>query len=205
MNKIPTICYEDIYEFCEAVDTEFCRRYYSSKSGEAIVDISIFAKYEKAREIINILTDYDYEIANIEFHDPEFEGYYDEYVITLCSRLSNNDTPEIWCEPSKRNGEYLINEANATYILDECNSKLVPKVQTDNTYFVELEDEIEDEYDDFADNLECGNCEECHIFDDSDDEEIQKDNKYVTIELTPEEAAIWDMIYHSFGLIKYLI
>ena len=190
MNKIPTICYEDIYEFCETVDNEFCKRYYSSKSGEAVVDISIFAKYEKAREIINILTEYDYEIANMEFHDPEFEGYDDEYVITLCSRLSNNDTPEIWCEPAKRNGEYLINEADATYILDECNSKLVPKVQTDVTYFVELEDEIEDEYDDFAHDLECGNCEECHC----DDEE------YVDLKLTRDEMETLHMLCHIFDV-----
>lgn len=43
MNKIPTICFEDIYEFCEAMDSEFNRRYYASKSDES-VDISIFAK-----------------------------------------------------------------------------------------------------------------------------------------------------------------
>ena len=52
MNKIPTICFEDVYEFCEAMDSEFNRRYYASKSDEA-VDISIFAKYDNARKIIN--------------------------------------------------------------------------------------------------------------------------------------------------------
>ena len=51
MNKIPTICFEDVYEFCEVVDSEFNRRYYASKSDEA-VDISIFAKYDNARKII---------------------------------------------------------------------------------------------------------------------------------------------------------
>jgi hypothetical protein len=54
MNKIPTICFEDIYEFCEAMDSEFNRRYYASKSDES-VDISIFAKYDNARKIINLL------------------------------------------------------------------------------------------------------------------------------------------------------
>ena len=99
MNKIPTICFEDIYEFCEAMDSEFNRRYYASKSDES-VDISIFAKYDNARKIINILTDYDYELANINFHDPEIDGYEDEFIITLCARISNHDTPEIWVEPA---------------------------------------------------------------------------------------------------------
>ena len=31
MNKIPTICFEDIYEFCESLDSEFNRRYYAFK------------------------------------------------------------------------------------------------------------------------------------------------------------------------------
>lgn len=49
MNKIPTICFEDIYKFCESMDSEFNRRYYASKSDESI-DISIFAKYDNARK-----------------------------------------------------------------------------------------------------------------------------------------------------------
>ena len=68
MNKISTICFEDIYEFCESMDSEFNRRYYASKSDES-VDISIFAKYDNARKIINILTDYDYELANINLEE----------------------------------------------------------------------------------------------------------------------------------------
>ncbi len=101
MNKISTICFEDVYEFCEAMDSEFNRRYYPSKQDET-VDISIFAKYENARKIINILTEYDYELANVNFHDPETDGYEDEFLITLCARISNYDTPEIWVEPAKR-------------------------------------------------------------------------------------------------------
>ena len=204
MNKIPTICFENVYDFCETVDSEFNRHYYASKSDEA-VDISIFAKYDNARKIINILTDYDYKIANVNFNDPKIDGYEDEFVITLCARLSSYDAPEIWVEPAKRKDGYLLNEANATYILDECNSALLPKAGTVQTYFVKLKEDVEDEYDDFADDLECGNCEECHIFDDSDDEENAKDDVYATVELTPEESQILDMLYHAFGLLKYVV
>ena len=181
MNKIPTICFEDVYEFCEAMDSEFNRRYYASKSDEA-VDISIFAKYDNARKIINFLTDYDYELANINFNDPETDGYEDEFLITLCSRISNHDTPEIWVEPAKRKDGYLLNEADATYILDECSSALLPKVETDKIYFVELKEDIDDEYDDFADNLELGNCYDCCCHHDCVDCDMD-DEEYVNVTL----------------------
>ena len=130
MNKIPTICFEDVYEFCEAMDSEFNRRYYASKSDEA-VDISIFAKYDNARKIINLLTDYDYELANINFHDPDIDGYEDEFIITLCARISNHDTPEIWVEHAKRKEGYILNEADANYIIEECSSEILTKVEID--------------------------------------------------------------------------
>lgn len=205
MNKIPTIYYEDIYEFCDVVDAEFSKRHYSAKKNDSTVDISIVAKYDMARKLINTFVDYGYEIACMDFHDPEYDGYEDEYIISLCYGLSDNKEMEIWCEPAKRGDDYLILGGDVFYILDECNSKIVPKVESNNVYFIELQDEIEDEYDDFADDLECGNCEECHIFDDSDDEENAKDDVYATVELTPEESQILDMLYHAFGLLKYVV
>ncbi|HAU84211.1 MAG TPA: hypothetical protein DCW90_01475, partial [Lachnospiraceae bacterium] len=148
MNKIPTICYEDIYEFCASLNFEFENRYEMADEDDTI-SISVVAKYDNARNIINILTGYGYEIANMEFHDPEYDGYKDEYIITICVRLSNNDIMEIWCEPAKRKDDYLILGGDIVYILNECNIKVVKKIESDKIYFVELEDEIEDEYDDF--------------------------------------------------------
>lgn len=205
MNKIPTICYEDIYEFCEDVDSEFEKYLDKAIEKDGTVDIPILAKYKNAREIINILVDFGYEIANVSIHDSIMNGYADEYIVSLCYGLNHSDVPEIWCQPAKDDKGYYLNQGDAIYILDECNSKVISQIESDRTYIVELEDEIEDEYDDFVDDLECGNCEECYMYNDSDDEENEKDDEYVTIELTPEEAAIWDMLYHSFSLIKYLI
>ena len=199
MNKIPTICYEDIYEFCASLNFEFENRYEMADEDDTI-SISVVAKYDNARNIINILTGYGYEIANMEFHDPEYDGYKDEYIITICVRLSNNDIMEIWCEPAKRKDDYLILGGDIVYILNECNIKVVKKIESDKIYFVELEDEIEDEYDDFADDLECGNCEECHIFDDSDMEENDKDDEYVNLKLTRDEMETLHMLCHIFDV-----
>ena len=179
MNKIPTICFEDIYEFCEAMDSEFNRRYYASKSDES-VDISIFAKYDNARKIINLLTNYDYEL-----------------VITLCARISNHDTPEIWVEPAKRKDGYLLNEADATYIFDECNRALLPQVETDKTYFVELKEDIDDEYDDFADDLELGNCYDCCCHHDCVDCDMD-DEEYVNVTLPKEDIETLHMLCRIF-------
>lgn len=153
MNKIPTICFEDIYEFCEAMDSEFNRRYYASKS--------------------------------------------DEFIITLCARISNHDTPEIWVEPAKRKDGYLLNEADATYILDECSSKLLPKVETDKTYFVELKEDVDNEYDDFADDLELGNCYDCCCHHDCVDCD-KDDEEYVNVTLPKEDIETLHMLCRIF-------
>ena len=171
MNKIPTICFEDVYEFCEAMDSEFNRRYYASKSDES-VDISIFAKYDNARKIINLLTDYDYELANINFHDHEIDGYEDEFIITLCARISNHDTPEIWVEPAKRKDGYLLNEADATYIFDECSRALLP-------------------------HLELGNCYDCCCRHDCVDCDID-DEEYVNVTLPKEDIETLHMLCRIF-------
>lgn len=178
------------------MDSEFNRRYYASKSYES-VDISIFAKYDNARKIINFLTDYDYELANINFYDPEIDGYEDEFIITLCARISNHDIPEIWVEPAKRKDGYLLNEADATYILDECSRALLPQVETAKTYFVELKENVDDEYDDFADDLELGNCYDCCCHHDCVDCDMD-DEEYVNVTLPKEDIETLHMLCRIF-------
>lgn len=82
-----TICYDDIFEFCEYVDSSFLRKYYAAKKDNSTVDIAITAKYDTSRKIINILTDYGFEIANIDFHDAICDGYEDEFVIPYFLRF----------------------------------------------------------------------------------------------------------------------
>lgn len=200
-----TICYDDIFEFCEDVDSSFLRKYYAAMKDNSTVDIAIAAKYDTSRKIINILTDYGFEIANIDFHDAICDGYEDEFVISLCYGLNDSDAMEIWCEPAKRDSEYIIFDGDEIYIFDECNSKIMNKVESDDVYVVELHDEIEKEYDEFSDDLELGNCncdcESCHEYNVSND----TDDEYVNLRLTKDEAETLHKLYHVFGLLDLVI
>lgn len=82
-------------------------------------DIAIIAKYEEAKKIISELSYIGYSLESISMSRPEWEKYYDEYLISL-----NNDG--IWCEPMKLDGKYLTAESTITYILDNCSSKVIP-------------------------------------------------------------------------------
>lgn len=198
MNNIPTICFDDMYDFCEEVMQEFYGRYYSVKKYSTI-DITVIAKYAKAREIITFFAEDDFELANVEFHDPNCDGYEDEYIITLCYGLSDNDAKEIWCEPARNESGYLLTEGQAVYILDECNKDMIPKVLGDKTFIVELDNEDDEDDDEFSDDLELGtyhcneDCENCHEYDKDDDD-------YVTIKLDKSDVEILHKLYNIFGI-----
>lgn len=203
--KSKTICYDDIFEFCEDVDSSFLRKYDVAMKNNSTVDIAIVAKYDTSRKIINILTDYGFEIANIDFHDAICDGYEDEFVISLCYGLNHSNAMEIWCEPAKRENGYIIFDGDEIYIFDECNSKIMNKVESNDVYIVELHDEIEKEYDEFTDDLELGNCngdcESCHEYNVNDD----TDDEYVNLKLTKDEAETLHKLYHVFGLLDLVI
>lgn len=203
--KSKTICYDNIFEFCEDVDSSFLRKYYAAMKDNSTVDIAIAAKYDTSRKIINILTDYGFEIANIDFHDSICDGYEDEFVISLCYGLNHSNAMEIWCEPAKRENGYIIFDGDEIYIFDECNSKIMNKVESNDVYIVELHDEIEKEYDEFTDDLELGNCngdcESCHEYNVNDD----TDDEYVNLKLTKDEAETLHKLYHVFGLLDLVI
>ena len=200
-----TICYDDIFEFCEDVNSSFLRKYYAAMKDNSTVDIAIAAKYDTSRKIINILTDYGFEITKIDFHDAICDGYEDEFVIFLCYGLNHSNAMEIWCEPAKRENGYIIFDGDEIYIFDECNSKIMNKVESNDVYIVELHDEIEKEYDEFTDDLELGNCygdcESCHEYNVNDD----TDDEYVNLKLTKDEAETLHKLYHIFGLLDLVI
>ena len=109
--------------------------------------IAICAKYDEAKEIIAELVCSGYGIASIDkFDSEEYGRYYDEYVISLLE-------DQIWCEPAKRNGKYIFVEADVVYIFDDCNSKIIPKIEADDVYEVEIGNEY-DNCDDGCENSE---------------------------------------------------
>lgn len=122
--------------------------YEELKEKDKFNSIDICAKYDEAKEIIAKLVCSGYGIASIDkFDSEEYGGYYDEYVISLLE-------DQIWCEPAKRNGKYIFVEADVVYIFDNCNSKIIPKIEAGEVY----ELEIGNEYDDC--DSDCKNSEE---------------------------------------------
>ena len=108
--------------------------YEELKEKDKFNSIAICAKYDEAKEIIAKLVCSGYGIASIDrFDSEEYGRYYDEYVISLLE-------DQIWCEPAKRNGKYIFVEADVVYIFDNCNSKIIPKIEADEVYEVEIGD-----------------------------------------------------------------
>ena len=145
---IKTLHFEDYEDFACAVSDVYDR----VKSDDEYNSVDVVAKYEDAKEIIRELIGIGYGIAFInELADPEWDGYDDAFVVSLLD-------DEIWCEPVKLKDDYIFVEADVVYIFDDCNSKIIPKIEADDVYEVE----IGNEYDNCDDG--CENCD-CHDVD----------------------------------------
>ena len=138
---IKTLHFEDYEDFaCAVADT-----YDRVKSDDKYNSVDVVAKYEDTKEIIRERVGMGYGIAFInELADPEYDGYDDAFIISLLD-------DEIWCEPVKRKNGYIFVEADVVYIFDDCNSKIVPKIESDEVYEVEIGDF----------DYDCENCD-CH-------------------------------------------
>lgn len=154
---IKTLHFEDYEDFaCAVADT-----YDRIKSDDKYNSVDVVAKYEDTKEIICELVEMGYGIAFInELANPEYDGYDDAFVIRLLD-------DEIWCEPVKRDDRYIYVEADVVYILDNCNSKIVPKIETDEVYEVEIGNECDD-CDSDCKNCECHNDTYLHTSEDED-------------------------------------
>lgn len=113
--------------------------------------VCVIAKYEEAREILStLISSMGYGIACIDISDVLANNYADEYVISLFEN-------KVWCEPAKRGNVYLTLECDYVYLLDDCNSKIIPKIESDEVYEVEIGN-----YDDCN-----GDCENCSAHDET--------------------------------------
>lgn len=138
---IKTLHFEDYEDFACAVSDAYDR----VKSDDEYNSVDVVAKYEDAKEIIRELVGIGYGIAFIDgFGNPEWDDYDDAFVISLLD-------DEIWCEPVKRKDGYIFVEADVVYIFDDCNSKIIPKIEADEIYEVEVGDF----------DYDCENCD-CH-------------------------------------------
>lgn len=139
-------CY-DIEELCECVNDSIL-----SISEDKFV--SVIAKYDEAKEILQELVYYDYKLRSIELENPEFYDYEDEYEISVAYG-------DIYCAKFKTDDGYLNSNANIVYVLDNVNSKVIKHLH-DATMLYEVH--IGDYEDECCDECE----EECGL----------KDNKY---------------------------
>lgn len=127
---IKTLHFEDYEDFACAVSDVYDR----VKSDDEYNSVDVVAKYEDAKEIIRELIGIGYGIAFIDgFGNPEWDDYDDAFVISLLD-------DEIWCEPVKRKDGYIFVDAEVVYIFDNCNSKIIPKIEADEVYEVEIGD-----------------------------------------------------------------
>lgn len=143
MSIIKTLHYEYYEDFiCEVED-----KYYRLKEKDDYNSIDIIAKYDDAKEIIQELVCAGYGIVNIdELTEPSWNDYDDAFVISLFEG-------GIWCEPVKRNDEYIFVEADVVYIFSDCNSRIIDKIEADEVY----------EVDSNEDDCDCKNCNCCNI------------------------------------------
>lgn len=158
--KMTERTYDDICELCEDVVDTYC-------SFPEDADVCVIAKYDEAKRIIAELCAMDLTLTSCILHDPDFEGYEDEYIIDIFS-------DEIWCEPAKRDGKYIYSDSSATYVLDNCNSKLLSKIETEYLYDVHIEEDDDLDYCDGCDPFdgECLGCPNyCSVNDDDEDDD----------------------------------
>ena len=126
---IDTLHFCDLEEFvCNAYD-----KYGEVSEFDDLGSVEIIAKWDEAYQIVKeLIYDFDFDIASIcDFAYPDADGYNDEYSIIM-------DDKGIWVMPIKIEKRYLYNKSNVTYLLDNCNSKVIHYIGSDEVYEVHI-------------------------------------------------------------------
>lgn len=142
---------KDIYELADMVNS----MYHNVTSYDSLNNVVVVANYYEAKTLIeNLISERGYEIGNItNLSDVVANGYSDEYIVTLFVN-------EINCEPAKANNRYKDIYAEAIYVLENCNSKVMSHIHGEDNVFEVYIDEIECE-----DEHDCDeDCENCCCF-----------------------------------------
>lgn len=167
MKNLRTLYYDDMESFVGDVADQYDKR------KDELDDISIIAKYNEAKEVIKDLIFIGYDLFSVEINDVEYDGYDDEYIISLYDK-------SVYCEPFKRDTGYIHEDSTITYISNECNSKCLDYVGSNKIYAFEIGDEQKIDVDldsEFELEFDCDeDCENCPMCDDD-----SRDNYTVTI------------------------
>lgn len=125
---------------------ELCEEILDRLNEDDEASVSIIGTYEGIRAFIKEFMTYDeVEFESLVINDPEYNDYYDEYIIDIW----NNDGKILFgCEPAKRDGRYLNCEGNILYLLDNVRQAVLNTCEYDEMYFVIVgEDECDCEED----------------------------------------------------------
>lgn len=184
----------DSYEDCVYLITGIFDYVKKLKYGN---DVAIVAKYDEAIRVIEELVFRGYKLKSIEIQEPDYEGYTDEYIISIAN-IEDDDDGEIWCEPMLQEDGYLEDESTVIYIFDTCSSKVIPYCKGALVCEVSVD---EDDYDDdegLLDELEEDSCEPkcsfccgccgCEEDDDCDDDDCDDDCNGFTVSKTDENG-----------------
>lgn len=131
---------------------EVTENYDAIKDNDEENDVTIIAKYAEATEIIENLIQCGYKIEEIQIKIPEYGGYEDEYIISLC----NVNGSDISCEPMKRENGYLDDDSAVIYVMDNCSSTALKHLDSGAIFEVSVGEEDKDDYECMC---ECDHCE----------------------------------------------
>ena len=121
---------------------ELCDEVLNRLNEDDETSVSVIGTYEGVRAFIKEFMTYDeVEFDSLVIKDPEYNDYYDEYVVDIW----NNDGEILFgCEPAKRDGRYLNCEGNILYLLDDVKQAVLNTCEYDEMYFVIIgEDECD--------------------------------------------------------------
>lgn len=130
---------EDIFDLASLMYVQACE-------GD---EVEFVGKYDDVQELIGTLSLMeDVVFDRIELEPIELNGYDREYYVDLDTDL------HVWIEKaySCDHEAYLISETDVLYIADDCNSKILDRIDYEHAVEVTYED----------DEPEC-DCERCHL------------------------------------------
>lgn len=140
-----TNCYKDIWSLAAVVD----RTYRESNASFPVV--SVIGKYTAISKIFWSLCCREYFPSFVQLSDEDWDGYKDEFILSL---YEGNVT----VEKMKHGDTYYSTEADVIFIMDDCNSRVISKCESENIIFVSIGED--DEYDSKA-KKECSKDQSC--------------------------------------------
>lgn len=133
--------FEDIYDLAEIMDSYIM----NNVSEHEYPIISAYVDYKLAKSLVEILISMGNSIgAILELEDYEMSHYDKEYCVYLTE-------DGITCEKIFNDGSYYNGGGDISYVHDDCNSKLLSRIDSKTVYEFSIDEDDEcscDEYDD---------------------------------------------------------